>query len=153
MYLQTNVWCIIIDTMYHYSQYELRFKFVSLLVTRAYLSPFHLSSHVLLCYAVGRFKKAIPFAHVFTGQAYDTPIDHIPAKWLVNAALQFMTRLQPAHQVRLEGDHPYILSPLASTAQKIGESSSSFSSLLFLTITLLCSSVYEYDKRIGSYLN
>lgn len=35
-----------------------------------------------------------------------------------------MTRLQPAHQACLEGDHPYILSPFASTAQRISKLSS-----------------------------
>ena len=72
----------------------------------------------LLC-VLGRFKKPISFAHVYTGQAYDTQINHIPAKWLVNTGLQFMSKLQPAHQACLQGNRPHILSPLVSTAQKI----------------------------------
>ena len=59
---------------------------------------------------------------MYTGQAYDKAITHIPAKFLVNAALKIMSRLQPAVQVALNGDKPYFLSPLASTAQKISES-------------------------------
>lgn len=69
----------------------------------------------------GRFKRATPFSHVYTGQALNEPLSHIPAKWLVGAGLRFMSRLQPALRVRLQGEKPYFLSPLASTAQKIGK--------------------------------
>lgn len=78
--------------------------------------PFH---NVFVWRCLGRFKKPISFAHVYTGQAYDTQINHIPAKWLVNTGLQFMSKLQPAHQACLQGNRPHILSPLVSTAQKI----------------------------------
>ena len=70
-------------------------------------------------FCVGRFKRAIPFSHVYSGQVYETPLTHIPARLLVNAALKVMSRLQPAVQIHLSGKQPYFLSPLASTAQKI----------------------------------
>lgn len=78
----------------------------------------------------GRFKKPISYANVYTGQAYDKAIDHIPGKILVNAAFNFMSKLQPAIRVCLSGDKPYFLSPLASTAQKIS------TSLFFLFLIL-----------------
>ena len=37
----------------------------------------------------------------------------------MGAGLRFMNKLQPALQVRLQGNKPYFLSPLATTAQKI----------------------------------
>ena len=37
----------------------------------------------------------------------------------MGAGLKFMNKLQPALQVRLQGNKPYFLSPLATTAQKI----------------------------------
>jgi hypothetical protein len=67
----------------------------------------------------GRFKRYIPYSRVYTGQAHKAALPHIPSEWLVNVALKFMTRLQPAIAVDLKGTKPYFLSPLICTAQKI----------------------------------
>jgi hypothetical protein len=67
----------------------------------------------------GRFKRPIPFSRIYTGQAHESALPHIPSEWLVNVALKFITKLQPSIAVDLKGEKPYFLSPLVCTAQKI----------------------------------
>lgn len=69
----------------------------------------------------GRFKQPLPFSSVYTGQVYDEPLEHNLAQWsLVRASLHLLSQLQPANRVCLKGPKPFVLSPLASTAQNIG---------------------------------
>lgn len=65
----------------------------------------------------GRFKHALQFSSVYTGQVFDEPMTSLPAKWLVRAVLQLISRLQPGFRTSMRGDKPYLLAPLVSAAQ------------------------------------
>ena len=67
----------------------------------------------------GKFKKRTQFSNVYTGQVLEERVTQLPAKWIVRSALKLFSNLQPAIKVNLNGDKPYLLSPLASAAQKI----------------------------------
>jgi hypothetical protein len=67
----------------------------------------------------GKFKRRTQFSSVYTGQVLEEPVTSLPAKWIVRSALKLVSNLQPAIKVNLTGNKPYILSPLASAAQKI----------------------------------
>eukprot|EP01041_Mallomonas_annulata_P005164 gene5164-10325_t len=67
----------------------------------------------------GQFKRPMSFASVYTGHAFTTPLENLPPKWLLNAALQMVYAIQPGLQVNLEGSEPYAVSPLISTSKTI----------------------------------
>lgn len=67
----------------------------------------------------GRFKKKIPFASVYTGQAFSESLRQLPDKLAFRAFLKLLTKTQPALRMNLTGDKPYILSPLVCTAQNM----------------------------------
>ena len=94
-----------------------------LILFSALRQPFLIRNTKRKCHAVfqGRFKRPISFSQVYSGQAFDEPIERLPAKWLIKAVLQFTSKLQPAMRLSLRGDKPYMLSPLASIAQTIGK--------------------------------
>jgi hypothetical protein len=68
----------------------------------------------------GRFKRAIPFSSVYTGQVLDEPIRSLPAKWLMKTLVQLISKVQPGFRVSMKGNKPYFLVPLFATAQNIG---------------------------------
>ena len=70
----------------------------------------------------GRFKKAIPFSVVYTGQALSESLCQLPDRLMFRAVLKLLKKMQPALRMELQGDRPYILSPLMCTAQNIGKS-------------------------------
>ncbi|CAN0442032.1 unnamed protein product, partial [Ectocarpus sp. 13 AM-2016] len=72
-----------------------------------------------LCPLQGEFKKELPFNRVYTGQAYDRPFTQLPAKWLIRSAFSLIRRLSPALREDITGERPYMVSPLAATAQSI----------------------------------
>lgn len=67
----------------------------------------------------GQFKKELPFDRAYTGQAYLRPFTHLPAKWLIRSAFSVIRRLSPALREDITGDRPYMVSPLAATAQAL----------------------------------
>jgi hypothetical protein len=69
----------------------------------------------------GRFKQSMPFSSVHTGLAYDDPLETLPAQWsLLRITIQLLSRLQPGSRVALRNAHPYVLIPLMTIAQNIG---------------------------------
>jgi hypothetical protein len=68
----------------------------------------------------GQFKKPLSFAELYTGQTFDAPLKIPPPRWIVAALQPLISALQPAVQIRLDGDRPYIISPLISTMQTVG---------------------------------
>ncbi len=74
----------------------------------------------------GRFKTEVEFRRAYTGQTFKRPIRNLPLKWLINAVLSVVRLLSPALRENITGDSPYLISPLAATAQtlivsKVGE--------------------------------
>lgn len=67
----------------------------------------------------GRFRQRLPFSSVNTGQIFSKALKNLPPKWVLTAAMAMMSRIQPALQVRLTGDSPYMLSPLIATSQTV----------------------------------
>lgn len=67
----------------------------------------------------GQFKKELPFDRAYTGQAYQRPFTQLPAKWLIRSAFSLIRRLSPALREDITGDRPYMVSPLAATAQAL----------------------------------
>jgi hypothetical protein len=66
----------------------------------------------------GRFKEALPFDDVFTGQEFQEPIRDLPASWLVNVLLRIARKLSPSSIFGLL-DNPHILTPVVAGAQCI----------------------------------
>jgi hypothetical protein len=75
----------------------------------------------------GRFRQPIPMAQTVTGQAFDRKAGNLPAQWMVNSFLQFITTLVPQLQVQLSGNNPRFLSPLVATAHTVLQHNSSSS--------------------------
>ena len=67
----------------------------------------------------GRFRAAVPFAQVYTGQAWDEPLASVPPRWLEVMLTPVLKALQPGMRSALHGPLPSILSPLVSTMQTI----------------------------------
>ncbi|CAN0463219.1 unnamed protein product, partial [Discosporangium mesarthrocarpum] len=67
----------------------------------------------------GCFKRELSFERAYTGQAFLRPFTRLPAKWLVRSAFAVIRRLSPALRQDITGDCPYMVSPLAATAQAI----------------------------------
>lgn len=65
----------------------------------------------------GRFKHPLPFAKVYTGQAFDEAIPHLPVHWLIRG----ISKLQPGSKSFLMGEKPYFISPLIATSQHVGK--------------------------------
>ncbi|CBN73937.1 conserved unknown protein [Ectocarpus siliculosus] len=74
---------------------------------------------LMQCAVQGEFKKELPFDRVYTGQAYDRPFTQLPAKWLIRSAFSLIRRLSPALREDITGERPYMVSPLAATAQSM----------------------------------
>ncbi|CAM9188942.1 unnamed protein product [Scytosiphon promiscuus] len=74
---------------------------------------------LMQCAVQGQFKKELPFNRAYTGQAYLRPFTHLPAKWLIRSAFSVIRRLSPALREDITGDRPYMVSPLAATAQAL----------------------------------
>jgi len=68
----------------------------------------------------GRFKRTIAFSEVYTGQIYSHAFSSLPPQWIVRWIQRILRSMQPAVRISLEGDHPYLVSPLVSTAKAIG---------------------------------
>eukprot|EP00597_Dinobryon_sp_UTEXLB2267_P010167 CAMPEP_0170104094 /NCGR_PEP_ID=MMETSP0020_2-20130122/3906_1 /TAXON_ID=98059 /ORGANISM="Dinobryon sp., Strain UTEXLB2267" /LENGTH=775 /DNA_ID=CAMNT_0010327829 /DNA_START=547 /DNA_END=2874 /DNA_ORIENTATION=+ len=67
----------------------------------------------------GQFKVPVPFSSLYTGQIFQGPFEQLPNKWVMRAALGLIKKLQPGLQLNLEGDSPFLVSPMASTSQAI----------------------------------
>lgn len=67
----------------------------------------------------GCFKREMGFDRAYTGQAYSRPFTRLPAKWLIRSAFAVIRRLSPALREDITGDNPYMVSPLAATAQTL----------------------------------
>jgi Protein of unknown function (DUF1769) len=68
----------------------------------------------------GRFKQEnIPMSDCVTGQAFDRPAGKLPARFMVNAFVKFISTLAPQLEVELDGNRPRFLSPLVSTAHTV----------------------------------
>lgn len=74
---------------------------------------------LMQCAVQGCFKKELPFDRAYTGQAYQRPFTQLPAKWLVRSAFSLIRRLSPALREDITGQRPYMVSPLAATAQSM----------------------------------
>lgn len=68
----------------------------------------------------GRFKQEnIPMSDCVTGQAFDRPAGKLPARFMVNTFIKFISTLAPQLEVELDGNRPRFLSPLVATAHTV----------------------------------
>lgn len=72
----------------------------------------------------GRFKKALPFDDVYTGQELLRPLKNLPAKWMINLLIRIARKLSPS-TIFGELDAPHVLTPLVAGAQTIHVSKAS----------------------------
>jgi Protein of unknown function (DUF1769) len=67
----------------------------------------------------GRFKKPLPLSHMVNGFRCDRKFGKLPAKWILRGGMKVLSFFAPQLDAKLEGDRPYSLTPLGSTAQSI----------------------------------
>lgn len=67
----------------------------------------------------GKFKKPLPMNECVTGQTFDRPAGRLPASFVVNSFIRFVSVLAPQLEATLEGDKPRFLTPLVATAQTV----------------------------------
>jgi len=67
----------------------------------------------------GRYRTEVPFAQVYTGQAWDEPLASAPPQWLEVMLTPVLKALQPGMRSSLHGPRPSIVSPLAATMQTL----------------------------------
>ena len=68
----------------------------------------------------GRFRKeGIPMSECVTGQVFDHAAGKLPARFIVNAFIKFISTLAPQLEVELDGDRPRFLTPLVATAHTV----------------------------------
>jgi hypothetical protein len=67
----------------------------------------------------GRFRQPLPMAQIVTGQSFDRKAGKLPAGWIVNSFIQFVTAIVPQLQIKLNGNTPRLLSPLVATAHTV----------------------------------
>jgi hypothetical protein len=65
----------------------------------------------------GRFKKALPFTHMVNGFRCDRKFGKLPAKWILKGGMKVISFFAPQLDAKLDGDRPYSVTPLGSTAQ------------------------------------
>lgn len=70
------------------------------------------------CLVQGRFKKRIRCRDVVCGQEYSKPLE-LPLQLVVQPVLSAVQYMQPSIQVDLYSKRPYLLTPLAATAQAL----------------------------------
>ncbi len=70
------------------------------------------------CYVQGKFKQALPFNAVLSGQRFSGPLQHLPASWLTSTILKLVHHINPAMVVGTVSS-PSLLAPLVSMAQCI----------------------------------
>ncbi|KAL0052158.1 hypothetical protein WJX82_008799 [Trebouxia sp. C0006] len=69
----------------------------------------------------GKFKQALPFNAVLSGQRFSGPLQHLPASWLTSTILKLVHHINPAMVVGTVSS-PSLLAPLVSMAQCINVS-------------------------------
>lgn len=67
----------------------------------------------------GRFKEALPVNTVLTGHEFVKPLQNLPHQWILKAATNIIGKLAPGSDIRVEGDRPTMLAPLAGTSQVV----------------------------------
>ncbi|KAG7351017.1 hypothetical protein IV203_010377 [Nitzschia inconspicua] len=67
----------------------------------------------------GRFKKPLPLTHMVNGFRCDRRFGKLPAKWILRGGMKVLSFFAPQLDAQLEGDRPYSVTPLGSTAQSI----------------------------------
>jgi hypothetical protein len=65
----------------------------------------------------GKFKTPLNMSECMTGQVFERPAGELPARFVVKAAIKFISLLAPQLEATLDGTQPRFLSPLISTAQ------------------------------------
>lgn len=70
------------------------------------------------CCAQGKFKQALPFNAVLSGQHFSGPLQHLPASWLTSTILKLVHHINPTMVVGTVSS-PSLLAPLVSMAQCI----------------------------------
>lgn len=93
------------------------------------------------CYVQGKFKQALPFNAVLSGQRFSGPLQHLPASWLT--ILKLVHHINPAMVVGTVSS-PSLLAPLVSMAQCISVSQPG-------TEPSLTASPVEDMRLLGSY--
>ncbi len=73
------------------------------------------------CCVQGKFKQALPFTAVLSGQRFSGPLQHLPASWLTSTVLKLVHHINPAMVVGTVSS-PSLLAPLVSMAQCINVS-------------------------------
>lgn len=67
----------------------------------------------------GRFKESLPVSSVLTGHEFVKPLKNLPHQWILKAATNLIGKLAPGSEIRVHGDHPTMLAPLAGTSQAV----------------------------------
>jgi hypothetical protein len=67
----------------------------------------------------GKFKTPLAYSTCVTGQIFDRPAGHLPARWIVQSFIKFVSTLAPQLQVTISGTTPKFLTPLCATAHTV----------------------------------
>lgn len=67
----------------------------------------------------GRFKKPLPLTHMVNGYKCNRRFGKLPAKWILKGGMKVLSFFAPQLDAKLDGDQPYSLTPLCSTAQSV----------------------------------
>jgi Protein of unknown function (DUF1769) len=65
----------------------------------------------------GRFKEPLSVSDVLTGHEFVKPLQNLPHPWILRAATNLIGKLAPGAEIRVEGNRPTMLAPLAATSQ------------------------------------
>jgi Protein of unknown function (DUF1769) len=67
----------------------------------------------------GKFKSDLPMSECVTGQVFERPAGKLPARFVVNTFIKFVSTLAPQLEVTLSGNQPRFITPLVATAHTV----------------------------------
>ena len=67
----------------------------------------------------GRFRTPLSMSRCVTGQMFERPAGKLPARWLVNNFIKFVSILAPQLDASLDDNKPRFLTPLVATAHTV----------------------------------
>ncbi len=67
----------------------------------------------------GRFRTPLSMSRCVTGQIFERPAGKLPARWVVNNFIKFVSILAPQLDASLDDNNPRFLTPLVATAHTV----------------------------------
>jgi len=64
-------------------------------------------------------REALSVDSCLTGHEFTKPLQNLPHPWILNAATSLIGKLAPGAEIRVSGEHPKMLAPLAGTSQVV----------------------------------